>query len=243
MGRSKLSEEQALDLDFASEFELTTVSGILRDYTTTVSGILQTQHNFHIAISNIHFPWQDVGDHVTTVSGALDEKFYIWRRIHLAPTGQLGTGGLWADYGIIHDFPVVIFSNVIDEQMVLTYRANEQQHVVEDPKIIISTTSASIAPQAGDQVRWKLEIRSIACGESLGKVFDYVQYITQTLDDDPSYLYAETRNIDLIFDLDISIFEIDDMFLIKLTRLATDILDTFSANIALTEIWYSYYGT
>ena len=42
MGRSKFSEDQAVDRDFASEVEVTTVSGILRDHTTTVSGHLQT---------------------------------------------------------------------------------------------------------------------------------------------------------------------------------------------------------
>lgn len=40
MGRSKLSEDQAVDQDFASEVELATTSGVLRDYTTTVSGYL-----------------------------------------------------------------------------------------------------------------------------------------------------------------------------------------------------------
>jgi hypothetical protein len=71
MPRSWLSENQALDHDFASEDELTTASGVLRDYTTTVSGFLWSEHLAHISIAEIHFPWVDVYDLVTTTSGYL----------------------------------------------------------------------------------------------------------------------------------------------------------------------------
>ena len=245
MARSKLSENQAVDLDFASEAELTTTSGILHAYTTTVSGVLQTQHDNHVSIYDIHFPWQDVDDEITTVSGVLQEQFTEWRRLHLAATGDLGTGGKWADLGNIYDVPVVIFNKNRVEQMVMMFKVVGNMHPGENPQIVVSTASVDTAPQAGDAVRWLIEFTFIAYGESLGIPPDITVSGTQTLDDDPSYLAIETRNTDLIFP--ITGFDLgprlDSLVFMKVTRLGTDSLDTFNGDIALSEIWLVYYGT
>ena len=74
MGRSQISENQAIVQDFASEEEMATTSGVLRAYTTAVSGTIQTDLDSHKATSEIHFPWQDVDDLVDTTSGTLQAQ-------------------------------------------------------------------------------------------------------------------------------------------------------------------------
>lgn len=71
MGRSFLTEEQARDADYAFQSELDTVSGTLNTKIDTTSGTLQYQHDQHVVDTDIHFPWQDVEDAISTISGTL----------------------------------------------------------------------------------------------------------------------------------------------------------------------------
>jgi hypothetical protein len=294
MARSRLSEDQTVDQDFASEAELTTVSGFLHHrikgryisdempadgevliystateewYPATISGGELYSHSdlqdlnaddhwlyvprdgsrgFTSTVSGIDptaFYHLTTKQYVDTISGTLQEQFTHWRRIHVTATGDLGTGGIWADHGTIHDIPVTIFDSAKTEQLVLTYRSVDHIHIIEHPSIVIITSSIGTAPQAGDAVRWKLEGTHIGYGESLGKAADETVYLTQTLDDSASYLFAETRNTDITFTFDINLMALHDLLFMKLTRLGADVLDTFSGEMAISEIWMVYYGT
>ncbi|MCK4977286.1 MAG: hypothetical protein KAS36_10190 [Anaerolineales bacterium] len=86
MGRSQISENQAIDQDFASEEEMATTSGVLRAYTTAVSGTLQAQHDTHLISDDhlIYVPRDGTRGFTSTVSGVdpiedyeLATKFYI----------------------------------------------------------------------------------------------------------------------------------------------------------------------
>ena len=86
MGRSRLSEEQSVDADFTTEFELTTVSGILHDHTVTVSGILQDQIDIYKYHGNlfeldqdhhqVYVPRDGSRGFTSTVSGIDPTEYY-----------------------------------------------------------------------------------------------------------------------------------------------------------------------
>jgi len=59
-------------IDPISEDHLST-----KGHVTTISGILQTQHDNHIINTDIHFPWEDVEDKVGTASGTLQNEINI----------------------------------------------------------------------------------------------------------------------------------------------------------------------
>ena len=74
MGRSYLSNRQALDDEYAFQHELDNASGTLNTKIDTTSGTLQVQHDNHVADDDIHFPKIYVDDLVGTASGTLQNQ-------------------------------------------------------------------------------------------------------------------------------------------------------------------------
>jgi hypothetical protein len=200
-----------------------------RGFTNTVSGV-DPVADYHLATKY----------YIDTISGTLHDQLPLAVTHILGAKGDLGAGAGWADNGLIEDLPVILFSDNTNQRMTLTYRAIDTMDLTYDPIVIISSYSTA-APQAGDKIRWKCKAKYIYYGESPNKAADQIAYSKQTLDDSPSYLFAETRNKDIEFTLSGTLMQKFDVMYLTMERQTSDPIDNYSNDFALGEVWLHYH--
>ncbi len=150
----------------------------------------------------------------------------------LNPQGVFGTGGGWADSGFIADTPVLLFAQNLTERAIYMFYALARtlyDSVNPDMAFLIYSTSA---PSGGSEdVRWQLEARYIAEGESPTKAADEILLITQSLSD----FTANQRQAVLIFTLDRSLIADQDVLMFTLSRIGGDGADTYGSDAGVGQ--------
>lgn len=150
----------------------------------------------------------------------------------LNPRGLIGTGGGWADEGIIGVMPVILFSSSQTEQAVYgTYAMSRFVFTDVDPEIGF-VTHTSTAPGVGtEDVRWQLDLHNIADLESNVGSPTQTILLTQTL----VTTNADTKEGLITFNLDRTLMEDQDDIVAIISRLGGDVLDTYTGDIGIGQ--------
>ena len=145
--------------------------------------------------------------------------------------GNFGTGGGWADSGFISLVPVLFFSPIQTERAVFMFYALA---VIKfdniDPQVAFIVHSTG-APGATEDIVWRLTCRYRAEGEVDGGVADEVLLQTVEL----THLTADTRQSNLIFDLDRSLISDQDSIHLILERIGGDVDDDYGSDIGVGQ--------
>lgn len=150
----------------------------------------------------------------------------------LEAKGSFGTGGGWADSGLINDTPVLFFaSNVTERAIYMFFGMARFKFDSIDPQIGFIIYSTSAPSLGSDDVRWELETRYVAETESAGKPPDETILQTQNF----ATLVLNTRQSILLFTLDRSLISDQDVMKFTLSRIGGDGLDNYGSNVGVGQ--------
>jgi hypothetical protein len=170
----------------------------------------------------------DIADFNTGVGSAIGTEDLVFHT-----PGRVGSGASWADAGLIDNMPAILFDSAKDEKSsyveVLLTRISL---LTVDPVVsffIYSTTLPVLT--TADDVRWQLEVRNIAPGNSTAGAADQTLLATQTL---PTIATNSNQGV-LTFTLDRTLMTAGETLLLVLSRLGTDAADNYTGDVGVAE--------
>lgn len=188
-------------------------------------------------------PWADADEldnwlcdnlgHICCAGGGGTDNPFGIEGFFLDAEGNFGTGGGWADEGFIGNFPNLLFADNSDERAVYMFYTMERiklDSVNPQAAFIVSSTNAPIITTS-DNIEWQLEIRYREVGESLTGAADEIITKSQIL----TTIAANTRQDNLVFDLDRTLISDQDVVHLMLRRLGTDVADNYNGDIGIGQ--------